>query len=133
MPQRVINNIDKCGENAKNTVYGNHLEFRNHTKEIYAWDNEESLCGLIEYETWRNHELYTDFPVVITEDGLLGPMPAIDYKTIDNNVISAAAAAAKSGILHTLGVWYGNGYPLHTPKSNNSTPDREGSDDEKNQ
>ena len=58
-------------------------------------------------------------------------MTAIDDKTIENNVISAAAAAAKSGIVHTLGVWYDNGDPLHTPKSNNLTTDREGRDDDK--
>ena len=86
------------------------MEFRNHTKDKSEREIEDGMDGLIEANQGHHPKLATDFPRVILEEDIPGPVAAVETKIIDPNAI-AAAATANSGITNTTGLYYNSDDP----------------------
>ena len=86
------------------------MEFRNLTRENFDWDTEDEVYGLLEPDHGIHPELATEFPGVLLEEEIPGPVAAVEAEILYPNAIDAAAAA-NSGIVNTTGVYDGDDSP----------------------
>ena len=99
----MVNKIDKWGKTTKDIVYGKCLIFRNRNKEKYEWYIEDYLDDLIGDDPGIHPELADEFPGVILEEELSGPVEA---EGNNGNGISSASSN-NSVIVHNPVLCFG--------------------------
>ena len=92
MPDSVIKKVNAYGSKTKREIYGRDLEFLNHNKKKFDWDEEDDLIDML-----AQRKLYpnipAEFPGVALESDYHLPIPAEEEEIVDENAATAAAAA----------------------------------------
>ena len=93
------------GGKSKKSEYGANLEFRNFTKELFDWDTEDDLDGLIDPDPVSHPELSNELPGMILEEDTPCSVNKLETQRLVPNAVSAAAASAsKIFITNNTGV-----------------------------
>ena len=76
----------------------------NRTREIFDWDTEDDLDGLLQPDHGSHPEFANYFQGVLLEEDIPGSVTAVETKILDPNTI-AAATSGNSCITNTTEVY----------------------------
>ena len=98
MPDRVVKKMEWWGKQTRRELYPGGIEYKNRKNEPFEWTYEDDLDGLVEEVAEAPlPDVPAEFPGVLLESDLEGPVDAVEEEP-ENAEAAMEAAAANAGL-----------------------------------